>query len=115
MKRVVPIVLVALVLCSVFCMFTACKDDDTGIVYTIEDKTYEVGSTFSTGDAVITAVQNGKKIKIDTHLAFDSKAVEDDLKDGKFEKAGSYVVGVYAVEIREDLKIGEWKITVKEK
>lgn len=115
MKKFISIASVVLVLCSIFCMLTACKDDDAGIVYTVEDKTYEVGDKFSTGDVVITAVQNGEKIKIDTHLVFDAKAVEDDLEDGKFVKTGSYVVAVYAVEIREDLKIGDWKVIVKEK
>ena len=115
MKKIISVVSVALVLCCIFCLFTACKDDNAGIVYTLEETTYEVGDTFSTGDATITAVYNGEKIKIDTHLVFDTEALEEELEDGKFTKAGTYTVAVYAVENRSDLKIGDWKITVTEK
>lgn len=115
MKKFISVVSVALVLCCIFCLFTACKDDDAGIVYTLEETTYEVGDAFSTSDAVITAVNNGEKIKIDTHLVFDTDEIEADLEDGKFTQAKTYSVAVYAVEKRSDLKIGDWKITVEEK
>ena len=115
MKKFISIASVALILCCIFCLFTACKDDDAGIVYTIEEKTYEVGDTFSTDNVTITAINNGEKIKIDKNLVFDTEAIEADLEDGKFTKVGTYTVAVYAVENRTDMKIGDWKITVKEK
>ena len=117
MKKFVSIASTVLILCCLVCLFTACKDDEAVIdSYNIESKSYVVGDTFSTSDAVITAVlKNGEKVKIDKNLKFVTDAVDADLKDGKFVKAGTYSVAVYAVEERVDLKIGDWSVTVNEK
>jgi len=117
MKKFVSIASTVLILCCLVCLFTACKDDEAVIdSYNVESKSYVVGDTFSTSDAVITAeLKNGEKVKIDTHLKFDTTAVDIDLTDGKFTKAGTYVVPVYAIEERTDLKIGDWTVTVTEK
>lgn len=117
MKKFISIASTVLILCCFVCLFAACKDKEAVVdSYSIENKTYTVGDTFSTSDAVITAVlKNGEKVKIDTNLKFVTDAVDADLKEGKFEKAGEYSVAVYAVEERSDLKIGDWIVTVNEK
>ncbi len=124
MKKFITIVSTVLVLCCAVCLFVACKDDSPVIdkdTYKIEEKAYVVGDTFSTGDVVITAnLKNGEQRKIDTHLKFDKSGLVDAennsvLDDNnKFTKAGTYTVVVYLVEEREDMLVGDWKITVTE-
>ncbi len=117
MKKFISIASTALILCCFVCLFTACKDKEAVIdSYSVESKSYVVGDTFSTSDAVITAVlKNGEKVKIDKNLKFVTDGIDADLEDGKFVKTGSYTVAVYAVEERADLKVGDWTVTVTEK
>lgn len=117
MKKIISIASAVIVLCCAIFLFTACADDKTATIksYSIEEKTYVVGDTFSTDDVVITAeLNNGEKRKIDTHLKFDTAEIEKKLDDGKFTEKGEYIVTVYAVEERKDMKIGDWKIIVGE-
>ncbi len=117
MKRIVSIASAVIILCCAIFLFTACADDKSATIksYSIEKTEYSVGDTFSTDDVVITAeLHNGEKRKIDTNLVFDDSAIKDQLEDGAFTEAGAYTVTVYATEKRDDLKIGDWTITVVE-
>lgn len=117
MKKTLTILLLIAMLSAVVCVFAACEDDE--VVFEkyseIENDIYKVGDSFKETDAEILAeYSDGTTKTIANNLVFDGK---DALKlddDGKFtdESVGTHKITVYALEKRDDMKIGEWTIIV---
>ncbi len=118
MKKIVVSLLVIVTVVMIATCFVACTKDEVGIesFNAIEDKTYYIGDTYKSSDIVLTAkMKDGTTANITKNLVFegdDAQSLSLD-ENGKFTKAGTYVVKVYRFENREDLAIGEWKIIVK--
>jgi hypothetical protein len=119
MKKTTVIILVISLLAVTACLFAACGDKEAVIesYNAIDSKTYAVGDTYSSSDvAVVAKLKDGTTRNITQNLVFDGDD-ETSLKlddDGNFTEAGTYYVTVYALEKRDDLKIGVWTIIVNE-
>lgn len=117
MKKTIKVLALVIAFCAVACTFVACGNDDVTIkgYEKIEDDVYKVGDEFKESDAKIVATfSDGSTKEITNNLIFDGKDALKLDKDGKFtaESVGTHKITVYALEIRDDYKIGEWTITV---
>lgn len=114
-RKLITALCLTMVVVSVLCLF-ACSDKTTEKTvdkYEIAETKVNVGDTH--GNPTITATFNdGTTQAVSNNLVFDAENIKElALEDGKYTKAGTYTVKVYIIEQRDDLYIGEWKITVK--
>ncbi len=116
MKKTIVLLLCIVLSVAAVCIFVACSDDGEPVIESykeIEADTYAIGDAYKQADAEVVAVlKNGKTRNITKNLVFvgeDALNLDD---DGNFTEAGEYTVKIYALEEREDLLIGEWKIKV---
>ena len=118
MKKVLTVLLISVLLVSVLCVFAACGEEEAVIdsYQDIDNTIYAAGDTYNNTDAHIVAnLKDGTTRHITKNLVFVGEDAESlDLEDGKFTKAGTYEVKVYALEEREDYFIGKWTIEVRE-
>ena len=118
MKKTITVLFLVAVLLTSICVLIACEDEEATIesYQDIEKKIYAVGDTYNSSDVVIIAnLKDGTTRKITKNLVFvgdDEETLK--LEDGKFTTAGVYNVTVYALEEREDYKIGVWTIEVRD-
>ncbi|MFA6866648.1 MAG: hypothetical protein WCR54_03940 [Clostridia bacterium] len=123
MKKVILVIaIVAAVILSTVGM-VACSEKNDSIndikSYDITDTEVFVGDTMSTNNIKITAtMEDDTTISVNNNLQFvgnDDESLKLD-DEGKFTKAGEYIVKVYALrEGDDDYFIGDWKIKVKVK
>ena len=116
MKKTIVLLLCIVLSVAAVCLFVACEDDKEPVIESykaIETDNYAIGDEYKQSDAEVVAVlKDGTTKNITKNLVFVG---EDGLKlddDGKFTEAGEYTIKIYALEEREDLLIGEWKIKV---
>ena len=117
MKNTIKVLVFIIAICAAMCMFVACGNDDVTIngYEKIEDDVYKVGDEFKESDGEIVATfSDGSTKKITNNLVFDGKEALKLDDDGKFtsESVETHKITVYALEKRDDYKIGEWTITV---
>ena len=118
-KNLILVLTLIVILVASVCILTACdKDEATVKSYEIAEKEYSIGDKFATSDVAVTAnLTDGTTKKCTNNIVVDDSAIESKLdEDSKFVdgSAGTYTLKVYAVEIRDDLLIGEWKVIVSE-
>ncbi|MCI5790785.1 MAG: hypothetical protein MR239_02710 [Clostridiales bacterium] len=116
MKKTVSIVAVLLIVATLACVLTACKnktDEVTVSSYEIKETVVNVGDKH--GTPTITAkLSDGTEKTVSKNLVYNEEDIAKlELKDDKYTKSGKYEVKVYILEEQEKYLIGTWKITVK--
>lgn len=116
MKKTVSIVAVLLIVATIACVLTACKnktDEVTVSSYEIKETVVNVGDKH--GNPTITAkLSDGTEKTVSKNLVYNEEDIAKlELKDDKYTKSGKYEVKVYILEEQAKYHIGTWKITVK--
>jgi hypothetical protein len=120
-KRIFSLTLIVLIFSASLFVLTACGERNESLRFEIEESTYTVGDTFDKNAVRITAtLPNGDTRPVAANLIFVKEDLDSlKLVKDKFEVDGEYKVNIWHIEqnelYRDELYLGEWKITVKPK
>ncbi len=117
MKKVISVIALVLIVASISVLFVACSDKDDSLKvnsYEIKESIVKVGDKHGT-PTIKAYLSDGTDKTVANNLVYNEADLAALLLDeeDKYTKAGTYTVKVYILEEKEELYVGDWKITVK--